>query len=391
MHGRWPKLSGSRRLQPPRRPCRYHEGSDAASFEARRPRRDGRRLSRPRRRASRGAERAHCIVKTVRRDHIHDGSFLARFLDEARVQAAIAASGGRAGAIEGGDSTRRRALHRGRVRRGRCALMRGPPARDCSRASAISRGPDAVAIAIEIAQALSHVHGRSGAGRVLAAPADRPPPVPVAAERRWSGTAVARVKLIDFGTARSQNRQAATRWRGVVLRQAGLRRSPQVARQQVGDGRIDLYALGVDSLGAVHRAGALVDDGPAAPPSSASAERGRVVVPGRWPALCGAPRRRRRGHRLPHEERPGRAVSPRAAIAVARPGKPPHPGARAEGLAERGRSGSAASASALMRALWPHEPGRAREPSSCVCSASAPATTLEASSMGPLARRAPVR
>src|SRR5258708_36297502 len=33
-----------------------------------------------------GAERA-CIVKTVRRDHIHDGSFLARFLDEARGQA----------------------------------------------------------------------------------------------------------------------------------------------------------------------------------------------------------------------------------------------------------------------------------------------------------------
>src|ERR1700678_4038716 len=32
-----------------------------------------------------GAERA-CVVKTVRRDHMHDGSFLARFLDEARVQ-----------------------------------------------------------------------------------------------------------------------------------------------------------------------------------------------------------------------------------------------------------------------------------------------------------------
>src|SRR6202044_148445 len=35
-----------------------------------------------------GAERP-CIVKTVRRDHIHDGSFLARFLDEARVQAPL--------------------------------------------------------------------------------------------------------------------------------------------------------------------------------------------------------------------------------------------------------------------------------------------------------------
>jgi serine/threonine-protein kinase len=35
-----------------------------------------------------GAERP-VIVKTVRRDHIHDGSFLARFLDEARVQSQL--------------------------------------------------------------------------------------------------------------------------------------------------------------------------------------------------------------------------------------------------------------------------------------------------------------
>src|SRR5580692_7432070 len=35
-----------------------------------------------------GTERP-CIVKTVRRDHIHDGSFLARFLDEARVQSQL--------------------------------------------------------------------------------------------------------------------------------------------------------------------------------------------------------------------------------------------------------------------------------------------------------------
>src|ERR1700731_2819830 len=35
-----------------------------------------------------GAERP-CIVKTVRRDHVHDGSFLARFLDEARVQSQL--------------------------------------------------------------------------------------------------------------------------------------------------------------------------------------------------------------------------------------------------------------------------------------------------------------
>src|SRR3974377_2148686 len=35
-----------------------------------------------------GAERP-CIVKTVRRDHVHDRSFLGRFLDAARVQAQL--------------------------------------------------------------------------------------------------------------------------------------------------------------------------------------------------------------------------------------------------------------------------------------------------------------
>src|SRR5271168_1511792 len=35
-----------------------------------------------------GAERP-CVVKTIRRDHVHDGSFLARFLDEARVQSQL--------------------------------------------------------------------------------------------------------------------------------------------------------------------------------------------------------------------------------------------------------------------------------------------------------------
>src|SRR3984893_15992087 len=43
-----------------------------------------------------GAERA-CVVKTVRRDHIHDGSFLARFLDEARVQSQVQHPGGAQG------------------------------------------------------------------------------------------------------------------------------------------------------------------------------------------------------------------------------------------------------------------------------------------------------
>src|ERR1700724_3531545 len=43
-----------------------------------------------------GAERP-CVVKTVRRDHVHDGSFLARFLDEARVQSQLQHPGGAQG------------------------------------------------------------------------------------------------------------------------------------------------------------------------------------------------------------------------------------------------------------------------------------------------------
>ena len=51
------------------------------------------------------------------------------------------------------------------------------------------------------------------------------------------------VKLIDFGTARGHNRRCHT-VAGVVFAKPGYV-APEVARQQVGDGRIDLYALGV--------------------------------------------------------------------------------------------------------------------------------------------------
>ena len=51
------------------------------------------------------------------------------------------------------------------------------------------------------------------------------------------------VKLIDFGTARGQNRRCHT-VAGVVFAKPGYV-APEVARQEVGDGRIDIYALGV--------------------------------------------------------------------------------------------------------------------------------------------------
>ena len=51
------------------------------------------------------------------------------------------------------------------------------------------------------------------------------------------------VKLIDFGTARGHNRRCHT-VAGVVFAKPGYV-APEVARQQVGDGRIDVYALGI--------------------------------------------------------------------------------------------------------------------------------------------------
>src|SRR5580704_12168805 len=104
-----------------------------------------------------GAERS-CVVKTVRRDHVHDGSFLARFLDEARVQAQLNHPGVaqvlEASTDENGEPY---------------TVVEYVEGRSLSdlRARAIQLGarvgwPEATAIAIEMANALAHVHERSG-------------------------------------------------------------------------------------------------------------------------------------------------------------------------------------------------------------------------------------
>src|SRR5271165_3231816 len=100
-----------------------------------------------------GAERP-CVVKTIRRDHIHDGSFLARFLDEARVQSQLNHPGVaqvlEAATDENGEPY---------------TVVEYVEGRSLSdvRQRAIQLGvkiewPDAVAISIEMAQALAHVH-----------------------------------------------------------------------------------------------------------------------------------------------------------------------------------------------------------------------------------------
>ena len=97
---------------------------------------------------------------------------------------------------------------------------------------------DAVAIAIEIAQALAHVHERSGPDGSPLGIVHRD----LSPQNVMVGYA-GEVKLIDFGTARGHNRRCHT-VAGVVFAKPGYV-APEVARQQVGDGRIDIYALGI--------------------------------------------------------------------------------------------------------------------------------------------------
>src|SRR5579859_4266678 len=180
-----------------------------------------------------GAERP-CIAKTIRRDHLHDGSFLARFLDEARVQAQLNHPGVaqvlEASTDENGEPYTV------------VEYVEGRSLADV-RQRAIQLGcrvgwPEAVAVTIEMAQALAHVHERSGSDGTPLGIVHRdlsPQNVMVG----YGGD----VKLIDFGTARGHNRRCHT-VAGVVFAKPGYV-APEVARQQVGDGRIDVYALGI--------------------------------------------------------------------------------------------------------------------------------------------------
>jgi serine/threonine protein kinase len=180
-----------------------------------------------------GAERP-IVVKTVRRDHIHDGSFLARFLDEARVQSQLNHPGVaqilEASTDENGEPytvveyVEGRSLADVRHRASQVGVRIG--------------WPEAVALAIEMGQALAHVHERAGADGAALGIVHRD----LSPQNVMIGYA-GELKLIDFGTARGHNRRCHT-VAGVVFAKPGYV-APEVARQQVGDGRIDVYAMGV--------------------------------------------------------------------------------------------------------------------------------------------------
>src|SRR5580704_8566255 len=286
-----------------------------------------------------GAERP-CIVKTVRRDHMHDGSFLARFLDEARVQSQLQHPGVaqvlEAATDENGEPYTA------------VEYVEGRPLSDL-RQRAIQVGvriawADAVAIALEVAQALAHVHERSGA--------DGSPLGIVHRDLSPQNVMVSfagEVKVIDFGTARGHNRRCRT-VAGVVFAKPGYV-APEVARQQVGDGRIDLYALGI-MLWELCAGRRFLTGDPQRHLDDAAA--GKLVVPA-VAADCGAPAGLDEViARLTHSDPDDRPA--RAGIAAAELGKllasaPAVPGV------ERGIR---ARTALVMHRLWPHEPARSR-------------------------------
>ncbi len=180
-----------------------------------------------------GAERP-IVVKTVRRDHIHDGSFLARFLDEARVQSQLNHPGV-AQVLEASTDDNGEPYTVVEYVEGRSlAEVRHRAVQVGARVG----WPEACALAIEMGQALSHVHERAGADGTPLGIVHRD----LSPQNVMVGYA-GEVKLIDFGTARGHNRRCHT-VAGVVFAKPGYV-APEVARQQVGDGRIDVYAIGV--------------------------------------------------------------------------------------------------------------------------------------------------
>jgi eukaryotic-like serine/threonine-protein kinase len=286
-----------------------------------------------------GAERP-CIVKTVRRDHVHDGSFLARFLDEARVQAQLQHPGV-AQVLEAtiDDNGEPYTV---------VEYVEGRSLSDL-RQRTIQTGvrlawADAVAIAIEIAQALAHVHERSSADGTPLGIVHRD----LSPQNVMVGYA-GEIKLIDFGTARGHNRRCHT-VAGVVFAKPGYV-APEVARQQVGDGRIDIYALGI-VLWELCAGRRFLTTDPRQHLDDAA--RGRIVVPP-LAAACKAPTALDEVIALLTKNDPDERYA-RASLAVTGLAKLLSSAPAGDG----GERGVRARIALVMRKLWPHDPARSR-------------------------------
>ncbi|HEY4016761.1 MAG TPA: protein kinase [Polyangiaceae bacterium] len=286
-----------------------------------------------------GAERP-CIVKTVRRDHVRDPSFLARFLDEARVQSQLHHPGV-AQVLEAATDDAGEPYTVVEFVEGRSL---GEVRQRAIQVGAKIAWAEAVAIGIEVAQALAHVHERAGPDGSPLGIVHRD----LSPQNVMVGHA-GEVKLIDFGTARGLNRRCHT-VAGVVFAKPGYV-APEVARQQVGDGRIDLYALGV-VLWELCAGRRLLTTDPQRHLDDVAA--GRVILP-RLSEACGAPPElddviAKLTKSDPDERYPraSQCIAHLAALLAAAPSM------------DGGERGVRARVAQLMRRLWPQEPARSR-------------------------------
>jgi serine/threonine-protein kinase len=180
-----------------------------------------------------GAERP-VVIKTVRRDHDTDSSFLARFLDEARIQSQLHHPGVAQILEAATDSSDKPYVAVEFVEGRNLSDVRGRAAQLGVRIG----WAEAVAIGISVGDALAHVHERKDAdGNPLEIVHRDLSPQNVMVG--YGGD----TKLIDFGTARGENRRCHT-ISGVVFAKPGYV-APEVANNTPGGVPADLYAFGV--------------------------------------------------------------------------------------------------------------------------------------------------
>jgi serine/threonine protein kinase len=180
-----------------------------------------------------GAERP-VVIKTVRRDHDTDSSFLARFLDEARIQSQLHHPGVAQILEAATDASGKPYVAVEYVEGRNLSDIRGRAAQLGVRVG----WAEAVAIAVNVGDALAHVHERKDAdGRPLEIVHRDLSPQNVMIG--YGGD----TKLIDFGTARGENRRCHT-ISGVVFAKPGYV-APEVANNTPGGVPADLYAFGV--------------------------------------------------------------------------------------------------------------------------------------------------
>jgi serine/threonine protein kinase len=180
-----------------------------------------------------GAERP-CVVKIIRREHSDDRSFLARFLDEARIQAQLQHPGV-AQILEAATDPSGKPFVVVEYVEGRNL---GELRNRASQLGARVAWPDAVAVGVSLAAALAHVHERTdAAGRPLEIVHRDLSPQNIMVG--YDGD----VKLIDFGTARGENRRCHT-VSGIVFAKPGYV-APEVANNNPGGAPADIYAFGI--------------------------------------------------------------------------------------------------------------------------------------------------